>query len=129
MLNQCLAPIAIGKQVCVVDDVADAFNGVGDDLAGVILLPTLAVPDKPFLVNGAVFDLIFEHSHEAFRVANISQLVLYGFSFGLIAGDALSNRHHSLIIQWRVKPIFVLGAKRCNDAFFTDTLAAQCTCQ
>ena len=40
------------------DDVADAFNRVGDDLAGVILLPQLSVPDEPFLVNGATCERI-----------------------------------------------------------------------
>ena len=111
------------------NDVADAFNRVCDNLAGVILLPALAVPDKPFLVDGAVFHLILEHGHEALCITHIGQLVLHALCFGLIAGDALGNRHHRFIVQRRVEPISVLGAECCNDAFFTDAFAAQRTCQ
>ena len=111
------------------DDITDTFNGIGDDLASIVLLPQLAIPDKPFLVNGAVFYLILEHSHEAFCIAHIRQLELFTFRSRLIPGNALGNGHHRIVIQRRLQPIPVLCPECCQDAFFSDTLPAQCSCQ
>ena len=126
MLDQCFSLIACGKHIRVSVNAADTLNRIFYNRA-FVLLPELPVPDKPFLIYRAVFDLIFEHCHKALRVSDVGQLVLRVRFVRLIAGDTLGDCHDRLIVKGRIETFFVFGTKCSNDAILTDAFTAKCS--
>ena len=126
MLDQCFSLIACGKHIRVSVNAADTLNRIFYDRA-FVLLPELSVPDKPFLIYRAVFDLVLEHRHKAFRVSDVGQLVLRLRIIRFITSDAFGDCHDRIIIKGRIETFFVFGTKCSNDAILTDAFTAKCS--